>query len=253
MKSLKKYKWPLIALGVTATFSIAGYTIWNRRKTIVPFQQLTVDTKKLAAVLQGVDNSLTLDQLASIEGLAQRYYYVYRHQQHEDRQIRRCKIFKNRQRYFGELLNDVRYEVRCLELIYSQICAAVNVPLEVFKNAQKIELDRQGIDYKIPFNKQLGSYSKKDAHKLSEEEAANLVDDLASEKEDGIGELRLALTNELKSKISGEEEKSLLMKLIDYMAYDAIYLKHSLTQAQVKQLMNFYNLNEKAKDEVAEL
>jgi len=253
MEYLKKYKWSVVSVSAAAIASIIAYTIWKWSKKIVPFRRLAVDTKKLAAILKGSD--LNLGQVACLEGMAQCYYYTYRSEEHKTRQLRRCKdlTIKNRQKYFNELLQDVKYEVKCLDLIYSQICDAVHIPLEVFKHAQRTDIDRQGPDYKIPFNKQMSISNEKKDNGLSEAEATNLVKHLKNEKENGVPELEQAFNKEFKGKMIKEEEKNLFMKLLDYMAYDSIYAKYKLTEFQVRQVMTYYNLNEKAGDEVAEL
>ena len=255
METIRKYKWFLLASGAIAGVAVAAYTIWTRKKTIVPFRQLVIDRKNLDPVIHTVEQILVPEQLAALEGMALRYYYKYKKEEREQRQLQRCAHLKeeNRKKYFDSLISDVRFEAECFTIIYDQICNIMRIPLEIFRKSQRAYLSNKGLDYKSAFDKQVNLEQEKNAHGKSETEANNLFKDLAGQKDKKLQELTLLLSDELVGKLTKEEESEALAELANLMAHDFIFLEYGLTEDQVREVLNFYNFNDPARDEVIEI
>ncbi len=255
METVRKYKWFLIAAAAVAGASVAAYTIWRKRTHVIPVHQLELDIQGLDASIHTPNKILLAHQLAAIEGLALRYYYTYRKEERETRQLCRCEWLtqKNRKEYLNALVEDARFEYRTFELIYKQLCAALDLPLSVLRNSQKAYIDNKGAEYKEIFNKNLNQGQSKDSHGRTEEEAINLSKDLAQQREKKMQDLALLLADELIGKLTPQEKSEDMGSIASLMAYDAIFVMHKLTEDQVREVLCFYDVSDIAENEVIEI
>jgi len=255
METLKKYKWYAVAAGALAAVGIAAYTVWKQKKYLIPPKIVYSDIKNLDPIIHTVEQVLVAEQLAAIEGMAVRYYYTYKGEEREKRQLRRCAYLqsKRQKEYFNALVLDARFEYDSFQLIYEQICHAIHLPAEILKRSQKAYVGNKGYEYREIFNKQLHIGMRKDQHKLSEDDAANLSKDLKMCKESKMKDLTRMLSDELYEKLGREGEKEALETLASLMAYDAIYLERKLTEDDVREVLCYYNVEDLSIDEVIEI
>ena len=253
MDTVKKYKWYIAAVGVILGGAIVAYKILTHKKKIVPDQQMRDDKEGLGTI-RIANQVLVPEQLAELEGFAQKYFHMFIKKEWKERQVRRCALLelKKTKEYYNALMADIEFEHNRIEEIYKELCEFYHVPLALFKRSQEFYTDKKGADYKSTFSKFLNKNASKSDHEMNEDTAKYLWKEFIAAKEQKRKDLETVFTQDLKGKIGQQSEAESIDSMATLMAFDTVYVIQKLTQDDARELFNFYNIRE-VPDEVFEI